>query len=113
MFFKIDVLKNVVIVTGKHLCKSCLSLIKFLDNFINKRQQHRRFPANIAKFFGTAFFYGTPLVAASENTLSKKTEALTKSMNMDILVIGTLNQVFIRGSYTQIILKFVTQLSSL
>ena len=89
MFFKIGVLKNVVIVTGKHLCRSRLSLIKFLDNFINKRQQHRRFPANIAKFFGTAFFYGTPLVAASEN------------------------QVFIRGSYTQIILKFVTQLSSL
>ena len=27
---------------------------------------------------------------------------LTKSMNMDIWVIGILNQLFIRGSYTQI-----------
>ena len=38
-----------------------------------------------------------------ENTTSKKTEALKKSMYMYIQVIGTLNQLFIRGSYTQII----------
>ena len=29
-----------------------------------------------------------------ENTLSNKTQALTKSMNMDIWVIGILNQIF-------------------
>ena len=34
-----------------------------------------------------------------ENTPSNKTEALTKSKNMYIWVIGTLNQLFIRGSY--------------
>ena len=34
-----------------------------------------------------------------ENTPSNKTEALTKSKNMYIWAIGTLNQLFIRGSY--------------
>ena len=37
-----------------------------------------------------------------ENRPSDKTEALTKSMNMYTLVICTLNQLFLRGSYTQI-----------
>ena len=36
-----------------------------------------------------------------ENTPSNKTETLTKSMNMYICAIGTLNQLLIRGSYTQ------------
>lgn len=40
-----------------------------------------------------------------DNTTSKKTEALKKSMYMYIQVIGTLNQLFIRGSYTHIIKK--------
>ena len=37
-----------------------------------------------------------------EKASSNKTQALTKSKNMDIWVIGTLNQLFIRGSYTEI-----------
>ena len=37
-----------------------------------------------------------------ENAVSNKTRTVTKSMNMGIWVIGTLNQLFIRGSYTQI-----------
>ena len=37
-----------------------------------------------------------------ENTASNRTEALTKNMNMYIWAIGTLNQLFIRGSHTQI-----------
>ena len=37
-----------------------------------------------------------------KNTPSNKTEALTKSMDMDIWVIGTLNLLFKRGFYTQI-----------
>ena len=37
-----------------------------------------------------------------ENTHSKKTRGLLKSINMDIWVIGTLNQLFIRGYYNQI-----------
>ena len=37
-----------------------------------------------------------------ENTLTNKTLALSKSMNMDIWVIGTLNQLFIGGSYIKI-----------
>ena len=36
-----------------------------------------------------------------ENTTSNKSQALAKSFNMDIWVIGTLNQIFIRNSYTQ------------
>ena len=40
-----------------------------------------------------------------DNTTSKKTEALKKSIYMYIQVIGTLNQLFIRGSHTQIIKK--------
>ena len=32
----------------------------------------------------------------------KKTQALAESINMDIWVIGTLNPLFIRGSYNQI-----------
>ena len=35
-----------------------------------------------------------------ENTTSTKTRALTKSMNMDIWVIGTSNQLFIGDFYT-------------
>ena len=37
-----------------------------------------------------------------ENSPSNKTQALTKNMNMDIWVIGTLNQIFKRGFSTQI-----------
>ena len=33
-----------------------------------------------------------------EKTFSNKTQGLTKSMNMDIWVINTLNQPFLRGS---------------
>ena len=40
VFFKIDVLKNFAIFTGKHLCWSL---------------QHRCFPVNIAKFLRTPF----------------------------------------------------------
>ena len=37
-----------------------------------------------------------------EKTPLNKTQSFTKSMNMDILVVGTLNQLSIRGSYTEI-----------
>ena len=45
-----------------------------------------------------------------ENTPLNKTEAVTKSMNMYIWVIGILNQLFIKDSYTQI--KFSKKRSS-
>ena len=38
----------------------------------------------------------------TENALTNKTQALTKSMNMDIWVLSILNQLFIRGYYTEI-----------
>ena len=37
-----------------------------------------------------------------ENEPSDKTQVPTKSMNVDILVVGTLNQLYIKGSYTEI-----------
>ena len=40
-----------------------------------------------------------------EKELSNKTQAFKKSIIMDIWVIGTLNQLFITGSYTQIKFK--------
>ena len=56
MLFKIDVLKNVVNFTGKHLCWS-LFLIKLQGcNFIKRKLQHRCFPVKFAKFLSTPFF---------------------------------------------------------
>ena len=37
-----------------------------------------------------------------EKTSSIKNQALTKSMNMNIWIIGTSNQLLVRGSYNQI-----------
>ena len=58
LFFKIGILKNFAIFTGKQLCL-CLFLIKLQPwsyNFIKKRLQYRCFPVNIAKFLRTFFF---------------------------------------------------------
>ena len=40
-----------------------------------------------------------------EQAPSIKTAVLTKSMNVGIWVVGTLNQLFIRGSYTEMFKK--------
>ena len=40
--------------------------------------------------------------AHRENTLKYKTQGITKIMNMDIWIIGILNQLSVRGSYTKI-----------
>ena len=59
MLFKIGVLKNFTLFTGKLLCWS-LFLMKLLGwrpcNFIKERLQHRCFPVNNVKFFRTHFF---------------------------------------------------------
>ena len=59
MFFKIDILKNFAMFTGKHLCWS-LFLIKTQSfkacNISKKRLQNRYFPVNIAKFLRKSFF---------------------------------------------------------
>ena len=64
MFFKIAVLKNFAISTGKHLGR--VSFLIELKNFIENRLQHKCFSVNIVKFLGTALFYRTPLVVAPE-----------------------------------------------
>ena len=58
MFFKIDVLKNFTILTGKHLCQSLFNKVLGLQscNFIKKRLQHSCFPVNIMKFLRTPLF---------------------------------------------------------
>ena len=53
MFFKIDILKNFAILTGKYLCLSYIlfNIVAELEasNFIKKRLKHRNFLVNIAK----------------------------------------------------------------
>ena len=60
MFFKIGVLKNLALFTGKRLCWSL---------FLIKLQAFKCFSVNIAKLLGAAFFYRTPPVAASSDVL--------------------------------------------
>ena len=58
MFFKIDVLKNFAIFTGKRLCKSFFNKVAGLQasNFIKKRLQHRCFLVKFTKFLKLVFF---------------------------------------------------------
>ena len=58
MFFKIGVLKNFAIFTGKYLFWSVFNKNVGLEacNFIKKRLQDRCFPVNTAKFSRTHFF---------------------------------------------------------
>ena len=68
MFFKIGVLKNFAIFTGKPLCLSLIfNKIAGLQpcNFIKKRLQHMCFPVKFEKSLGTLFLQ-TPLVAVSQ-----------------------------------------------
>ena len=59
MYFRIGVLKNFAMFTGKHLCWS-LFFNKYAGlkacNFIKKRLQHKFFPVKFAKFLRTPFF---------------------------------------------------------
>ena len=52
MFFKIGVLKNFIIFTGKHLCRSLFNKDTGLKacNIIKERLQRKCFPVNIGKF---------------------------------------------------------------
>ena len=58
LFFKIGVLKNFAIFTGKHLHWSIIYnkvAVLRLANLLKKRLQQRCFPANTAKFLRTTF----------------------------------------------------------
>ena len=59
MFFKIGLLKNFAIFTGKHLCWSLL--IKLQVWRPAKRLQHRCFRVNIAKFLWISFLQNTSI----------------------------------------------------
>ena len=62
MCFRIGVLKNFAMFTGKHLCWS-LFFNNYAGlkacNFIKKRFQHKFFPMNFAKFLRTLFLQNT------------------------------------------------------
>ena len=65
MFFRIGVLKNFAIFTGKHLCRS-LFLIKlqcWRPATLLKRDSTQVFSCEYCKIFKNTFFYRTPLVA--------------------------------------------------
>ena len=66
MFFKIGVLKNFAILTGKHLCWSRF-LIKFQLQ-LYQEETPTRFPVKITEFLRSAFFI-TPPVAAYGSSL--------------------------------------------
>ena len=55
MFFKIDIVKEIAICIGKHLCWSLL----LACNFAKMRLQHSSFPVNIGLFLRTAFLQST------------------------------------------------------
>ena len=55
MFFKIGVLKNFAIFTGKHRSWSLFLTALQVSNFIKKRHQHKCFPVYIVKFLRIAF----------------------------------------------------------
>ena len=62
---------------------------------------------DLKRYFTTNLFLLWAVSADScetnrENTPSHKTQVFTKSMNINIWVLGTLNHFFIRGSYTEI-----------
>ena len=61
IFFKIVVLKNFAIFTGKYLCWSLfiIKLQAWSPVTLLKRVQQMRFPVNIAKFLRTSFLQNT------------------------------------------------------
>ena len=62
MFFKNGGLRNFAIFTGKHLCWGLYLIKYFLKGDSNKGVSCGYF-----KIFKNNFFYGTPLVAASDS----------------------------------------------
>ena len=58
LFFKIGILKNFAIFTGRHFCWSLFNKVAGLQgcNIMIRRLQHRCFPLNIAKKFRLAFY---------------------------------------------------------
>ena len=65
-----------------------------------KIYMHR--PIKILKFLTPGGFKKMFEDTQRENTPSNKTEVLTKSMNMYISATDTLNELLLRGSFTQI-----------
>ena len=70
MFFKIGVIRNFALFTGKHVLESLFNKVAGLAacNFISisfqKRLQHWYFSCEYCKIFKNNFYYRTPLVAA-------------------------------------------------
>ena len=78
MFFRIGVLKNFAIFTGKRLYCSCfvIKLQAFRSRTLLKETPRQVFSYEYCEVFKNSFFYRTPLVAAS---------LTTKNINFDYL----------------------------
>ena len=76
-FFKIDVLKNFAIFTGKDLWQSL-----FFKSFIKKENLRHEFSCEFCKIFKKAFFYTKPPVSASAFQYSAKNAPKCKHRNI-------------------------------
>ena len=82
-----------------HDAKHAENVILSNNQTINLHRQSGRAGGSVYNFIhGLVDFKHTYRGKAPSN----KTQALTKSINMDILVVGTLNQLLRRSSYTEI-----------
>ena len=99
-FYKKAISKNFTKFTGKHLCWSYV-LIKLqtfqTSNFVNKRHQHRCFPANIANFLRTPI-----LKIICERFLLKRCNARTEMLHTEMEVISYFIKVSLRKTFFQI-----------
>ena len=104
LFYQKSVLRNFKKFTGKTYARVSF-LIKLQTstcNFIKKETQaHVFFPVNFTKFLRTHFLQNTSgwLFLKTRSKIKLKR---TKNMAMDVWVVRTLNQQFVRGSYTEI-----------
>ena len=80
VFCKKGVSKNFAKFIGKHLCQS---LRLRPATLLKKRLWRRYFPVNFPKFLRILFLYRKPLVAASEQSLNKKSSILKRFSSVE------------------------------
>ena len=81
-------------------CVSEATARKFVKNLLSHKATAVEIPVNALKNSETCLFKLTNWIEGThrEEAPSNKTPALTKSMNIDLYVVGTSNQLLIRGS---------------
>ena len=81
-------------------CVSEATVRKFVKNLLSDKAAAGEIPVNALKNSETCLFKLTNWIEDThrEEAPSNKTPALTKSMNIDLYVVGTSNQLLIRDS---------------